>query len=370
MRRQKYFEIKIILLVDIVLCLLVVVRVLTNEFIVEYLGIHNTLTSAILRDINSTVDEYESDDIVTVVRTKLDAYTTSAMPFTNATNKVVTVITDTVEDIPKTYTNMKSGQDIAGYFRIYFNACADVGGEYMFVGTPTPGSLECVEEKAELSHNADYEEMVYGIKYYEDNDIRAIDMAKVFAKECPDKLGYDPSDHWLLTSALYATKDIVAIMNENYGFEYDVSQYELDDTYDYLDELAEDKEYILNSFGKDYVIPIPNCAKEDIVEITHDGQVLSGLYAETVYKRPEEILPWAYYCYTNLQHKTLFHNVTTTANKGKKVVVVGDSFSWPIVNYLCAQTEYVLFLHEGEAGICDATTEFEPDFMIVAKVRI
>ncbi len=366
MKRLEKVDVYLVVGLLLILFIIAASRMLTKEFIVDRCGISNRFTDTILYELNTTV---KTDD----ARDKITAYTTTAMPFSTATNKLVSSFDSFTADIPHTYSNMAYAISYAETITMFKQACVDNGVGFMYIATPVFGSIECCET-GKLYTNERYEKISYFVKELNENGVSVIDCAHYLSEN--GGCEYDHGDgHWFLSSTYKCLPPITELLNQN-GFDFISTEYEEEKSMDYIEDFPESRMLIEEKFGYYYPVPIPLWTMQDKVEMDFNGVIAEGMYNEVLFnKQSIDNIDWAYHNFLTLKNESTFriHNKDTDHNKGKKILVVGDSFSWPIATYLAADTEYVDYRHFYDYSndeLLQYALENEVDMIIFSQVGI
>lgn len=372
MKDRKY-DVTIICLLLIFLLFITCIRIITKEVLYDQFGKAGRICGKIMFDLNSTVDVKINDDDtgdpwlinrIEEQKAKLTAYTSSAMPFNKIINQIVTSMDKVLVEAPHTYQNMKHASDISDSLVAFSNECNDIGADFIFVGTPTLGSAESYKN-GEIWDNSDYESIYYIVKYLKSKGVDAIDLALFFAEN--DGCIYDESLHWGLISAFQSMQVLCEELN-NKGFDYGKELYDIKGAIDLTSSKA-----ISDTEISSHSLPVPAIAMDNEVELDYNGEKQSGKYQNILFSTEES--NGAYYCRLALNNQSTYsiHNPDSKYNIGKKILVLGDSFSWPQSEYLAAFTEYVYYIHLWDLSteeMLNFIRENHIDVVVYSKARL
>ena len=167
------------------------------------------------------------------------------------------------------------------------------------------------------------------------------------------RISLDDTGHWSSEDAIRAAAEIAGLLNRDYGFHFDLSVFEIANYRDILKEHPDLVHRIRDDFGYDYELMIP-VQSADYEVIRNEADSVSGDFVDTLLypvsawdTRVADGQPGAY-------HNTFFfrngdltdiHNFSGTDNPGKRILVLGDSFCWPLVAYLSQDVDEITLLH-------------------------
>ncbi len=163
----------------------------------------------------------------------------------------------------------------------------------------------------------------------------------------------DGSDHWKPHDALVTTKYLAEEMNTLYGYSFDLSKFDSDNYFNSL-ELARDKQEIIKQqCGYDYVLYAPLFQTSFQLDYCEEN-VYEGDFIETLLTPIDN---WdrrlfgsgviAYHDMWTIRNEAYvdIKNKLETGNPGKRVLVLGDSFAWPVASYLSVDVEELAYVN-------------------------
>lgn len=375
MKLYRYLDVFFICLASIILCMFVCARILVKEVLIDKCNLTFAGAEYILYDLNTTIEmpasesEEQGFDIEKTVeecKYKLTAYTTSAMAFNREIDSVVNYIDTKLINIPATLSNIRYVLepsdhviDIAGFVKE-----ADI--PFLYVSTPNKDSVLCRMGNETLYEHELSERNWYLLQNLKEAGIDVIDLAQDLADAEMTK--YDVSNHWFPENALYAAGVVAQRLNQ-YGFEFDLSVFDLNNTTDYFEDKEEWEKIIYDNTGYVYSFPIPRAVGNMTFTLEHEGTITEGAYSEVFLKVPDAYTEAAYHGLSVVSNSTLyeFHNLNTQNNKGKRILIIGDSYNWILSDYLIADIEYIDVIHnasysESIRGYIEKT---KPDMVLV-----
>ena len=181
---------------------------------------------------------------------------------------------------------------------------------------------------------------------------------------------FDASSHWMPVDALFGAKTVAQVLNDEYGWDFDISIYNNENYKNLLDDYPTFQENIKNTLGYDYYFPIPLYDNQFKIEYA-EQPFSSGNFQEAFLKAPDE---WdyssgAYHDMFKLSNSLIYeiHNETVINNKGKRILVIGDSFNWPLSAYLSLGVEDLTIIHNASftGSLETYIQKNNPDFVIM-----
>lgn len=170
----------------------------------------------------------------------------------------------------------------------------------------------------------------------------------------------DESWYWMPKDALAATRIVAERLNDEYGFTFDLSKYQIDEYYNALDITEDKKKKIFDDFGYEYNLLVPKFETNYYVDFS-EYQTYYGSFLDTLLSPMDE---WdkrvsdgngnddiviAYHNMWTIENGAFvkIKNLEETNNQGKRILVLGDSFSWPVSSYLSEDVEELVAMHPG-----------------------
>lgn len=132
----------------------------------------------------------------------------------------------------------------------------------------------------------------YLLQNLKEAGIDVIDLAQDLADAEMTK--YDVSNHWFPENALYAAGVVAQRLNQ-YGFEFDLSVFDLNNTTDYFEDKEEWEKIIYDNTGYVYSFPIPRAVDNMTFTLEHEGTITEGAYSEVLLKVPDAYTEAAYH---------------------------------------------------------------------------
>lgn len=192
--------------------------------------------------------------------------------------------------------------------------------------------------------------------------------------ELIDSAELDASRHWYTKDALAATEILATYLNDNYDYSFDLSLFDYTNYEDVFASVDGCKEAILAENGYEIELLVPKAEYNYTVKYGYDTEEPKGNFTDTLVNKPEDWkLSEAYHNAFRLQNGFTEHivNAGDVNNTGKKILILGDSFSWPISAYISQDVSEVYAFHPqyGGAVVSDVIKKFKPDIVIVAYIE-
>lgn len=242
-----------------------------------------------------------------------------------------------------------------------------------------------IEERENTNKNAD------GLlERLDAKNIKNFDFREFFNEDDRDWYSsfYVTDHHWTTTTGLWAAGKVAEVLNNEAGFSFDLNLFDLS-----MYEVEHFDDFFIGGLGR--LDGLTNCELEGYdclypkndtlfyVEIPHKGMAVEGDFKNALldYGLLEEIGN-----YTKMDHIALadaYHSVLIknfpvsiirnkreTNNKGKKIVIIQDSFSWYSTLYLANDIDEIHVIHAQEfegsiTGINSYIRAINPDAVIM-----
>lgn len=375
MKLYKYLDVFLIGITSIILCAFVCMRILVKEVLIDKCNLTFAGAEYILYDLNTTIEMpmTESEEqgfgferTVEKCKYKLTAYTTSAMAFNQEINGIVDYIDTKLINIPATLSNIRYVLEPSDHVIDFARFVKEAGIPFLYVSTPNRDSVLCRMGNETLYEHELSERNWYLLQNLKEAGIDVIDLAQNLADA--EMIKYDVSNHWFPENALYAAGVVAQRLNQC-GFEFDLSVYDLANTTDFFEDKEEWEKIIYENAGYVYSFPIPQRVEGMAFTLEHEGTVTEGAYGEVFLKLPDAYTEAAYHGLSVVDNSTLhkYHNLDSLNNKGKRILIIGDSYNWILSDYLIADIEYIDVIHnasysESIRGYIEKT---RPDMVLI-----
>lgn len=374
MKKCKYADVVFIIVAGVSLCLFVSLRIVVKEILVDRTGMKLPWFSYILYDLNATVEMPEEEASVqsgmeTYIKKykyKLNAYTTSAMAYNQNINAAASYIKEKLIDTPSTYSSMRYVYAPSENVIAFSSRLEEKGIPFLYISTPSRESILCRAGEMRMEDNLISERSWFFLQNVKKSGIITIDLAGELAEA--NLKSYDASSHWFPECALYSAEIISEYLNR-YGFEFDSSLFNKDNTWDYFQDKEDWKKLIYDNCGYQYAFPIPDCAKGMNFRLEHEGTVREGKFEEVFLQVPGEFTAGAYHGFSVVSNLTLhrYYNATAKHNAEKRILIIGDSFNWILADYLSVDVGKIEVIHNASytPSLLAYITETNPDIVLM-----
>lgn len=379
MKKCRYIDVIFIIVAGVFLCFFVSLRVVVKEILVDRKGVQLPWFQYVLYDLNTTVEMPEEEnpfkgDIESYVKKykyKLNAYTTSAMAYNQNVNEIVSYIKNRLVDIPVTYSSMRYAVAPSEKVIDFSAYLEEKGIPFLYIATPTIESILCRAGEMRLEDDYIGERNWFLLQNLKEAGITTVDLAQELADA--GLRSYDTSAHWFPGSALYSVKIISEDLN-TYGFEFDSSLFNEDDTWDYFQDKEEWKELIYDKCGYQYALPVPNGAdgmnfRLEYEDVTRGELVREGSFEDVFLQQPEEFSYREYHGFSVVSNYRLhrLYNEDARHNAEKRILIIGDSFAFFIADYLAVDVGKVDVIHNAtySPSIREYIMETNPDIVLM-----
>ena len=240
----------------------------------------------------------------------------------------------------------------------------DMGIPFIYVQTP---SQEIVDYYKNTNHstNVTIPERDYCFTTaLEKSGVDLINVVKVF----PTDIVYDSTYHWSPQDGLICTKIIAKKLSNDYAFDIDLTVYDTNNLRNLLSDYQEIDKQINTNNDKKFILPIPstplNISLEYAEQEHHEGDFKNILIND-----PNE---WdlegsAYHNVFSIANSLITTIYNKNAKCHKSVLIIGDSFSWPVCSYLSLSCSKVTFLHNASfnGSIISYIDQHHPDIVLI-----
>lgn len=305
-------------------------------------------------------------DYVEKYQHKLEAYTTSAMIYNQKINTIVSSLNKELVNIPTAYSAMRYIAEPLEHVIDFSSYLEECGIPFFYISTPSYESILCREGELQLQDNCNSERSWFMLKNLNEADVSTLDLAKELSTI--NLKSYDISGHWFPICALYSAEMVSEVLNQ-YGFSFDPSFFYEINSRDYFEDKEEWKAEIYTNCGYQYSFPIPIGTRGMTFRLEHEGLVREGAFEDVFLQPPDKFTTSPYHGFSVVSNSTLYryYNENTHNNKGKKLLLIGDSFNWILADYLAIDIERIDVIHNASyvPSIRDYIMETVPDMVLM-----
>lgn len=352
-----------------------------NRFI-KLLTKHVTIQSIITDDYWSQKYPYEKEvSYLNKFEQKIEnieqiftSFCTVSLPGSETINNVVSCFKQqiyhySIDEIRNSYENTIYIQEAAQNVIELSKELNSEGYPFLYVQTPLGGSISYYRDKTNnfsLESLSTIERSLAFIDMLEKSGINVINIARDYN----NNISFDPSGHWFPENALYCSGVIAQELNKSYNFEFNLTDYAKTSYYDLLNEYPEQEKLIEQSCGYKFGLPIPY-KQYDFKWVHAEKDVLEGNFNDVMITEPCEwnVEGGAYHEMLNFSNSLMYDitNYSTETNLGKNILIIGDSFNWPVSMYLSTGIERITFVHNASftGSMLSYVKSLDPDVVIM-----
>lgn len=348
----------------------------TDNRLITFLLKHVTIQTAIEDDrwsIEYPFDENYVDyylSSVGKVEKAIENYCTTSFPGGGIINGIVTGYKDMVMHYHvSSISSIDDNQQ-------YISGCVDnvlefkdevnaLGIPFFYVQTPSQAGIDYYNDATLVGDALNIAERSYCLTTsLEDNGVDVVNIARDYSKE----ITFDASSHWKPTDGLKCADIIAGKLVDDYNFDIDLSVYASSNFYDYAEGYQEFKSTVRDTLGYDFIVPCPNFST-NIKRVYAEEIESEGAFQNVIFREPNEwnLEGGAYHDVFTISNSLIntLHNENASCNK--KVLIIGDSFNWPVGSYLSLVCKDVTIIHNASftGSLISYITTMEPDIVIM-----
>ena len=313
------------------------------------------------------------------IKDNLESFATGAIPgnryFKSASDYFrQRIMRCNIVSIPGGKTNQEYAEEAFKEIQQFSEFAKLTGIDFLYVQTP---SITRIEDAHGISGNTGTESDLDLYNSFS-NLLEQSDVP--FLNLCDDtdflkSVSLDISDHWTPADALYASAQITATLNSLYGFDFDTRIYDLSKYQNALLEAPDILAAIQDEFGYTYEFLVPS--GQTLYSVTeNDDIIIEGSFLETLVspkedwdRRTDDGSALIYHNMWRLRNGTFLDIVNLDSFvrlAGKKVLILGDSFSWPISAYLSQDISELVAMHPRyfDGDVRTFVDYYKPDLII------
>lgn len=349
-----------------------------NHKIIEYFVKNVTFQAHIVDDRwtreypleETPVEKYERK--VTEIKRIVDNCCTTSFPWSIQIHSMVSkykkeIAGFDIDAVSSIYEASKYVQEPYSQVVAFSEALENEGYRFLYVQTPSRDSVVyCQGREADIMQLTRLERSRTFVGLLEETEIRVMDIAK----EPALSLQYDCSGHWSPADGLLCASRIAGELNENYGFDFNLRDYERSKYTDLMDMYPEEEKTIKDNCGYAFEVPIP--VEENVYTVTFaENESWEGSFQEALIRQKEkwDLSGDAYHKVFRMNNNLIYeiHNESSKTNKGKKILIIGDSFNWPVSSYLSVGVEDIVVIHNASftGSIMTYIRQMQPDIVLM-----
>ena len=318
----------------------------------------------------SFTEKYEKK--IQHIKTALENFCTTSFPASEKIDSLVNLLKHQVfhyhaDDIIGNNENIMYVQDAVANVTEFSQILAEKGIPFLYVQTPSPGSVAYYRGSSPDGTDRMLAERNHALT---DALVKLEVNTLNLTAELSDTIQFDKTAHWFPEDALYAANIITARLNQDFGFGIHADIFSGNNFTWHLQKDSGIASQIQRNWGYRFDVPVPK--EEYIFSVVHaETDRWSGNFAESMLQ-PTEL--WradnvAYHGAFRISNSLIYEitNQSVTASTGKHILMIGDSFDWPLCAYLAMGVEQLTFLHNASftgsiLSYIDATS---PDAVLI-----
>lgn len=304
------------------------------------------------------------------VKKSLESYCTVSFPGSERINLLVNGLKENVyhyniDEISGIYENIAYVEQYADNVIAFRNTLQQKGYPFLYVQTPTEGSIQYYQGTTLQGDSLVIPERSYAfINMLEEENVNVIPIAR----DCPDNISFDASLHWMPENALSCAVLIAEELNTSYNFSIDMDVYSPDRFYDLLSLHPEQKDRILENCGYDFSIPVP--ANDGSYKIVYaEDTAWEGGFLDAVLHPADtwDLEGGPYHNAFRIFNSLIFEITNENASEDKKILVIGDSFNWPVSAYLSLGVKNITIIHNASftGSLLSYIEKMNPDVVLM-----
>ena len=319
------------------------------------------------------------EDFAAGHRKTVETFCTGAFP-RNADFKTIAdawqhgILQNSLTVAPGGKTNMETAEGALEEISIFRDYLAENGIGFLYVSLPSVDRITA----AMTGEPCPPEDLDLPDRFHallEESDISFLNVAS--RNDLLGEMRLDISDHWMPSDALHTTEAIAHAMNESLGFSFDLSLFDISRYEDALQYKPGTAEAIQDEFGYDFQFWVPKESPDYRVHYMayttdeyYEGDFIHTLLAPIAEwdSRINGVEGGTYHNMSIIKNGALLDivNLSGSNNPGRRVLLLGDSFTWPVVSYLSQDVDEIFFMHpryfEGDTRLF--IEDFKPDTVI------
>ena len=337
---------------------------------------HVTIQTVVEDDIWSAKYPFSENKIesyltsVNRIEKAIDSYCTISFPGGVTINNMVSAYKDKVmhyhiSSIPSIDDNQNYIVGCADNVIEFKKKVNSLGIPFFYVQTPSKAGIDYYSNKVLVDNDLQIAERSYCLtSTLEDSEIDVINIARDYS----DGITFDSSNHWKPTDGLDCAEIIAEKLIYDYGFDIDLAVYEDSQFYDLSTIYPDIKKVIESTFGYEFILPCPNYAT-NIRLIYAENSIYEGAFDSVIFRDSDEwnLEGGPYHSVFRISNSLInsIHNDDASCNT--KVLLIGDSFSWPVGSYLSLACSDVTIIHNASftGSLISYIKSMEPDIVIM-----
>ena len=348
----------------------------TDSRLVSFLLKHVTIQTVIEDDrwsIEYPFDENYVDcylSSVDKVKKAIENYCTTSFPGGGIINGIVSGYKDKVmhyhvSSIPSIDDNQQYISGCVENVLEFKSEVNSLGIPFFYVQTPSKAGIDFYNDAALVGDALNIAERGYCLTTSLEN--KGLDVVNI-ARDHSESITFDSSSHWKPSDGLNCAEIIAGKLVADYNFDIDLSVFDDTNFYDYAEGFPEFKNIVRDSLGYDFEVPCPTYAT-NIKRIYAEEAEYEGTFETVIFREPTEwnLEGGAYHDVFTISNSLINSLYNGNATCYKKVLIIGDSFNWPVGSYLSLACKDVTIIHNASftGSLINYINATEPDIVIM-----
>lgn len=309
------------------------------------------------------------EDTAESVRKMLESFCTVSFPLGKQSEEVVDflrqrLLHDRIEEIPDPYENRRYVQMPVDSVVSLRNKVNGQRIPFLYVQTPQPYTLAYLRGEVVTGRDLQIAERS---REFRELLGRTETETLFLHSRLLEEPRFDRTLHWSAQDALRCSRMIVERLNEVTDIAIDIGKYDSQGFEDFLNQYPGKETLIQEMREEQYSLPIP-IDTHSFQMVYAENEVWEGDYTQ-VFLRPLE--QWnadsPYFGAFRINNSLIYDVVNRDCTERKSLLVIGDSYDWPVVSYLSLGVHRVTFLHNDSfsGSILSFIGQMHPDAVLV-----
>lgn len=314
------------------------------------------------------IDYYLSS--VNKVKKAIESYCTTSFPGGDMINELISCYKDRVmhyyvSSISSIDNNQKYISSCVNNVLEFKNAINSLGIPFFYVQTPSHAGIDYYNGTDLDGDLLNIAERSYCLTTsLDDNGVDVVNIARDYS----ENVSFDASSHWMPTDGLNCSDIIATKLVDDYNFKIDLSVFDSNKFYDYTEAYPEFKRAVKATFGYDFVVPCPNY-QTYIKLIYAEDTESEGAFENVIFRNSDSWIEvaGAYHDVFTINNSLINTLHNEDASCDKKVLIIGDSFNWPVGSYLSLACKDVNIIHNASftGSLISYVKTINPDIVIM-----
>lgn len=361
----------------VICCVFIVGMIIVGKIVLV-----NSIGQIINRDINHFEQKYpfqtskieQVQNKIEKMQSLVNQWCTSFFPYANVMNETTLWIKKNVmmydlKERKDNVTELDYIQEALENVIDFSSFLQEKDIPFLYVQTPSADSIEYFNGRIDNIENHIVANR--GRIFTEELEKKDIDVLNLAEQTKGRGYTFDASGHWFPEDALKGSQLICEKLNCNYGFSFNTEKYDKK----YFSDILENNQEIKNKTsvfgGYEYEMLVPmELGNYELIyaeKETMQGNFIDVFLSEKEKWKAESSV--AYHNMFTMVNSLVYniHNLEPTTNQGKRVLILSDSFDWPVSAFLSLEIEYIDTIHNAsfDGSIQNYIEQTKPDIVII-----